>query len=108
MSMWGAVRWAAVAAVTAACLTACADAARTARLQRARATFAEALGAGSPLPVAACRGVAELAAVREFSAAWALAEAVRRMPGGDAAGTAADAVLLHRRGQHRVRGRQAG
>ncbi len=39
--------------------------------------------------------------MREFSAAWALAEAVRRMPGGDAAGTAADAVLLHRRGQHR-------
>ena len=72
---------------------------KTARRHRGQAAFAEALGGGRSLPVATCRAVSELAAVREFPAAWALAEAVQRMPGAGQAGAAGHAVLLHRRGQ---------
>ena len=72
---------------------------RSARRHRGQAAFAEALGAGLPLSVATCRAVSMLAAVREHSAAWALAESVHRMPGGADAGTAGHAVLLHSRGQ---------
>ncbi len=75
------------------------DLVKTARRHRGQAAFAEALGAGLSLPVATCRAVSELAAVREFSSAWALAEAVQRMPGAGQAGAAGHAVLLHRRGQ---------
>ncbi len=70
-----------------------------ARRHRGQAAFSQALGTGCSVAVATCRAVSELAGVREFSAAWALAEAVRRMPGAGQAGTAGHAVLLHRRGQ---------
>ena len=72
---------------------------RDARLHRGRAAFAEALSRGESLAVAVCRGVDALAAVREHSAAWSLAESVRALPGGVDAGTAGHAVLLHRRRQ---------
>ena len=74
---------------------------RAARLHRGQAAFAEALAVGASLPTAVCRGVATLAAVREHPAAWALAEGVRGLPGGGAAGQAGHAVLLHRRTQLR-------
>lgn len=75
------------------------DLLRAARVHRGRAAFAEALSQGQPLAVAVCGAVDALAAAREHSAAWSLAESVRRLPEGAAAGAAGHAVLLHRRRQ---------
>ncbi len=72
---------------------------RDARLHRGRAGLAAALSERRPLAVAVCRAVSDLAAVREFPAAWSLAEGVGLLPGGGPAAAAGHAVLLHRRRQ---------
>ena len=68
-----------------------------ARRQAAQSTLAEALAVGEPLERAVCRAVADLVAVAEWNAAWAMAEGAGRLRDGATASTLGHAVLLHRR-----------
>jgi lipopolysaccharide biosynthesis glycosyltransferase len=70
-----------------------------ARRQRAQAALAEAIAHGEDLERATYRGVATLAANRDWNAAWSTAQGIGRLPGGARAGAIGHAVLLHRRRQ---------
>ena len=64
---------------------------------RAHAALGEALARGEPIEGALCTSVDMLAAVGEWSAAWAVTAAVGRIPGGRDASELGRVVLLHRR-----------
>lgn len=75
---------------------------RAARRQRAQATFATTLAAGGGLEQATYRAVDQLTAERfqlYQDAAWALADGVGRLEGGQAAAAIGKAVIAHRRRQ---------
>ena len=76
------------------------EAIRVVGRQRAEATLADALAHGESLEAAVCRTVAALAETqdwRDLNTAWALADGVARLPGGELASVLGHAVLLHRR-----------
>ena len=80
------------------------DAAQLVTRYRAEGSLAEALARGETLEGAVTRSVASLADAdtqgwRNFNTAWAMAEGVRRLPGGETAGVLGHAVLRHRQRQ---------
>ena len=69
------------------------------RTSAAHAEFSRALTSGASLERATYRGVAALTAAQDPDAAWALAEAVRRLPSGHTAAVVGLIVLRHRQAQ---------
>jgi lipopolysaccharide biosynthesis glycosyltransferase len=69
------------------------------RTNAAHAEFTRLLTAGAPLEQATYRGVAALTAALQPDAAWALTEAVRRLPSGEVAAHIGRIVLRHRQAQ---------
>jgi lipopolysaccharide biosynthesis glycosyltransferase len=79
--------------------TAVGSAAASARRERAYARLAEALARGQALEQAVYQCVDVLASIKEWNAAWSLAEGVRGQDGGGRAAAVGHAVLVHRRRQ---------
>jgi hypothetical protein len=74
-----------------------------ARAQQAYAKLAQTLIRGGRIESAVYQSVSELLTLKDGPAAWALAEGLGRLPGGERASLVGHAVFRHRRGQrHRV------
>src|SRR5689334_18682915 len=65
----------------------------------AHAEFARLLTVGAPLEEATYRGVVALMGAQDPDAAWALTEAVRRLPSGEVAARIGRIALRHRQAQ---------
>lgn len=74
-------------------------AAKQAKMKVANASLAEALAQGEPLERAVSTSVDSLTRLKDWNAAWSLAEGIRRLDGGAHAAAIGFALIAHRRRQ---------